>query len=102
MKKQLKAIFDSSTSSQSLEGIDIKSEPVLYTNKTKDNVLYKDNANQYPKDGHRSSKLPSGSGRSNRQKQNARQNYDKWGQKRNPLDKSDNVSHYAICQSTYH
>ena len=31
MKKQLKAIFDSSTSSQSSEGVDIKSKPVFYT-----------------------------------------------------------------------
>ena len=30
MKKQLKAIFDSSASSQSSEGIDIKSEPVFF------------------------------------------------------------------------
>ena len=43
MKKELKAIFDSSTSSQISEDIDIKSEPVFYTNKTCDSESYKDN-----------------------------------------------------------
>ena len=81
MKKQLKAIFDSSTSSQSSEGTDIKSEPVFYTNKTNDFESYWDNTNQYQKDSYRCSKLPSGRGCNNRQTQNAGENFDKWGQK---------------------
>ena len=38
MKKQLKVIFDSSNNSHSSEGINIKSEPILYTNKTNDSA----------------------------------------------------------------
>ena len=102
MKKELKAIFDSSTSSQTSEDIDIKSEPVFYINKTCDSESYKDNTNQYPKDGYRYGKFPSSRRWSNRQKQNARENYDQWGQKTNPLDKSGNISRCAICQSIYH
>ena len=29
-------------------------------------------------------------------------NFDKWGQKTNPLDKSENISRCAIYQSIYH
>ena len=72
MKKQSKAIFDSSTRSQSSEGIDIKSEPVFYTSKTNDSESHKNNTNQYPKDNYRYRKFPSSSGRNNRQKQDAR------------------------------
>ena len=68
MKKQLKAIFDSSTSSQSSEGVDIKSKPVFYTNKTNDGESYKGKTNQCSKDGYGYSKFPSGRGRNNRQK----------------------------------
>ena len=50
MKEKLKVIFESSTSSQSLEGIDTKSGPVLYTNKTNDSESYRNNAKHYPKD----------------------------------------------------
>ena len=66
MKKQLKVIIDSSNNSHSSEGINIKSEPALYTNKTNDSESYKDNANQCPKDGYRYSKFPSGRGHNNR------------------------------------
>ena len=31
-----------------------------------------------------------------------KKNFDKWGQKTNPLDKSENISRCAICQSIYH
>ena len=82
MKKQFKAIFDSSPSSQSSEGIDIKSEPVFYTNRTNDRESYKDNTNQYPKEGYRYRKFPSIRGRNNCQTQKARENYDQWGQKK--------------------
>ena len=30
------------------------------------------------------------------------QNFNKWGQKTNPLDKSGNISCCAMCQSIYH
>ena len=81
MKKQLKDIFDSFSNSQSSEGIDIKSELIFYTNKTNDSGSYKDKANKYLKDDYRYSKFPSVRGCNNRRKQNARENYDKWGQK---------------------
>ena len=68
MKKQLKAIFDSSTSFQGSEGMDIKPEPVFYTHRTNDNESYKDNKNQYPKDGCRYRKVPSIRGWNNHQK----------------------------------
>ena len=100
MKKQLKTIFDSSTSSQSSEGIHIRSEPAFYTNKTNYNKSYKDNTNQYPKGSYRYRKFPSSRGFC--QKQNARENYDQWGQKTNPLDKSGNILCCAICQLIYH
>ena len=98
MKKQLKAIFDSSTSSQSSGGIDIKSELVFYTSKTNDSESRKDNTNQYPKDSYRYRKFPSCRGRNNRQKQNARENYDQWGQRTNPLDKSGNILSCSILR----
>ena len=98
MKKQLKAIFDSSTSSQSSGGIDIKSELVFYTSKTNDSESHKDNTNQYPKDSYRYRKSPSCRGRNNRQKQNARENYDQWGQRTNPLDKSGNILSCSILR----
>ena len=98
MKKQLKAIFDSSTSSQSSGGIDIKSELVFYTSKTNDSESHKDNKNQYPKDSYRYRKFPSCRGRNNRQKQNARENYDQWGQRTNPLDKSGNILSCSILR----
>ena len=82
MKKWSKVIFDSSTSSQSSESIDIKSELVFYTNRTNDSESYKDKTNQYPKDGYRYRKFPSIRGCNNRQKQNIRENYDQWGQKK--------------------
>ena len=31
-----------------------------------------------------------------------KKNFDKWGQKTNPLDKSENISRCAIYQSIYH
>ena len=102
MKKQLKAIFESSTCSQSSEDIDIKSESVFYTNRTNDSESYKDNTNHYPKNGHKYRKFPSVGRCNNRQKQNSREDYDQWGQKTNPLDKSGNISCCAICQSIYH
>ena len=98
MKKQLKAIFDSSTSSQSSGGIDIKSELVFYTSKTNDSESHKDNTNQYLKDSYRYRKFPSCRGRNNRQKQNARENYDQWGQRTNPLDKSGNILSCSILR----
>ena len=75
MKKQLKGIFDSSTSSPSSEDIEIKSEPVFYTNRTNDSESYKDNTNQHSKDGYRYRKFPSIRGHNDHQKQNTRENY---------------------------
>ena len=72
-------IFESSTSSQSSEGIDIKSEPNFYTSKTNDSESYKHNTNQYPKDGYRYKKFTSRWGHNNHQKQNAREKYGQWG-----------------------
>ena len=102
MKKQLKAIYNNSTSSQSSEGMDIKSEPAFYTSKTNDSESHKDNTNQYPKDSYRYRKFPLSRGHNNCQKQNARENYDRWGQRTNALDKSGHTLCYAIFQSIYH
>ena len=102
MKKQLKGIFDSFTSSPSSEDIEIKSEPVFYTNRTNDSESYKDNTNQHPKDGYRNRKFPSIRGHNDHQKQNTRENYNQQGQKTNPLQKSGNISCCAICSSIYH
>ena len=75
-EKAVESIFDSSTSSQSSEGIDIKSKLVFYTSKTNNSGSYKDNTNHYPEDGYRYWKFTSSRGRNNRQKQNARENND--------------------------
>ena len=48
MKKQLKAIYDSSGSFTSTENFEVKSEPVFFVND-----LSSDHSNQYSKDGNR-------------------------------------------------
>ena len=97
--KAFMTIFESSTSSQSSEGIDIKSEPNFYTSKTNDSESYKHNTNQYPKDGYRYKKFTSRWGHNNHQKQNAREKYGQWGERgcTNPLDISGNNLCCAIC-----
>lgn len=49
MKKQLLAIYDSSTSTLTSETFDIKSEPVHYAQRPNGNS----SSNQYPNDGYR-------------------------------------------------
>ena len=57
MKRQLKAIVDSSTNSTISESIDVKSEPAFYLNKNTDGRYQnskdssRDGTSQYPKDG---------------------------------------------------
>ena len=59
MKRQLKAIFDSSTTSTDSERIDVKSEPIFYVNKGTDGRYQdskessRDGPSQYPRDGYR-------------------------------------------------
>ena len=104
MTKQLKAIYDSyGNSVNSNDNFDIKCEPVYYANKSLDY------SHQGLKDGYR------GNCGSNSRNKNSRfpnqfkqqsgansENYDKWGQKTNPLDKSRKVTCCLICKSIYH
>ena len=104
MTKQLKAIHDSSGNSvNSNDNFDNKCEPVYYANKSLDY------SHQAPKDGYRGSRGSNSRNRDSRflnqfKKQSCSnsENYDKWGQKTNPLDKSGNVTCCLICKSIYH
>ena len=103
MKKQLKAIYDSSANSSANELVDVKSEPVFYANRH-------EFVNETPKDSHnfinsRNSRIFSNTRNRNRyakQSNSTSENYDKFGQKTNPLDKSGRISRCVICKSIYH
>ena len=103
MTKQLKAIYDSSANSSANELVDIKREPVYYANKH-------EFVNEAPKDSlsfinSRSSRIFSNTRNRNRyakQSNSTSENYDKFGQKTNPLDKSGRISCCVICKSVYH
>ena len=103
MTKQLKAIYDSSANSSANELVDIKSEPVYYANKH-------EFVNETPKDSRnfinsRNSRIFSNTRNRNRyakQSNSTSENYDKFGQKTNPLDKSGRISRCVICKSIYH
>ena len=104
MTKQLKAIHDSSGNSvNSNDNFDNKCEPVYYADKSLDY------SHQAPKDGYRGSRGSNSRNRDSRfpnqfKKQSCSnsENYDKWGYKTNPLDKSGNVTCCLICKSIYH
>ena len=103
MTKQLKAIYDSSENSSDNELVDIKCEPVYYANKH-------EFVNETPKDSRnfinsRNSRIFSNTRNRNRyakQSNSTSENYDKFGQKRNSLDKSGRISRCVICKSIYH
>ena len=103
MTKQLKAIYDSSGNSvNSTDNFDIKCEPVYYVDKSLDY------SHQGPKDGcrgiHGSNSRNRNSHFPNQFKQQSgsnSENYDKWGQKTNPLDKSGKVACCFIFKSIY-
>ena len=103
MTKQLKAIYDSSTNSSANELVDIKREPVYYANNH-------EFVNETPKDSlsfinSRNSGIFSNTRNRNRyakQSNSTSENYDKFGQKTNPLDKSGRISCCVICKSVYH
>ena len=103
MTKQLKAIYDSSANSSANELVDIKSEPVYYANKH-------EFVNETPKDSlsfinSRNSRIFSNTRNRNRyakQSNSTSENYDKFGQKTNQLDKSGRISRCVICKSIYH
>ena len=101
--KQLTAIYDSSANSSANELVDIKSEPVYYANKH-------EFVNETPKDSRnfinsRNSRIFSNTRNRNRyakQSNSTSENYDKFGQKTNLLDKSGRISRCVICKSIYH
>ena len=103
MTKQLKATYDSSANSSTNELVDIKSEPVYYANKH-------EFVNETPKDSHNfsnnhNSHIFSNTSNRNRyakQSNSTSENYDKFGQKMNPLDKSGRISCCVICKSISH
>ena len=108
MKKQLKAIYDSSFDSTSTQTTGIEEE-VFYSksdgkndyNKKREfkqqnyRRYRKDNGNRYQKDSNRYQK--DGSNKSVKE-----DNVDRWGRKINPKSCSGNTSRCAICQSIYH
>ena len=103
MTKQLKAIYDSSANSSANELVDIKSEPVYYANKH-------EFVNETPKDSRnfinsRNSRIfinTRNRDRYAKQSNSTSENYDKFGQKTNQLDKSGRISRCVICKSIYH
>ena len=104
MTKQLKAIYGSSGNSvNSNDNFEIKCEPVCYANKLLDY------SHQGPKDGYRGNRGSSSCNRNShfpyqfkQQSGSNSENYDKWGQKTNPLDKPGKVTCCLICKSIYH
>ena len=103
MKKQLKAIYDSSANSSANELVDVKSEPMSYANRH-------EFVNETPKDSRNfinssNSRIFSNTRNRNRyakQSNSTSENYHKFGQKTNPLDKSGRISRCVICKSIYH
>ena len=100
----MKARYDSSgNSANSNDNFDIKCKPVYYANKSLDY------SNQGPKDGYRGNRGSNSHNRNSsfpsrfkQQSGSNSENYDKWGQKTNPLDKSRKVTCCLICKSIYH
>ena len=95
MKKQLKAIYDSSTNLASNDNI--KEEQIFLTKEKKCHV----GSERYLKD----SKYNRGRYQKERYKavtESSKESFDKWGRKTNPKDNFGNISCCAVCQSIYH
>ena len=102
-KKQLKAIYDSSANSFVNELVDVKSEPVYYANRHEFvNETPKDSCNLINSCNSRIFSNTRNRNRYAKQSNSTSENYDKFGQKTNPLDKSGRISHCVICKSIYH
>ena len=110
MTRQLKAIYDNSGNLAD-NALDIKSEPVYYAAKLQESTNQTGKSMYPQKDGYRNnSRNYSSRGKSSRPSSQYNksqyninsENYDKWGQKTNPVDKSGKVTCCLICKSIYH
>ena len=99
MKKQLKAIHDSSSVSTE-NSYEIKSEPIYVTDMKDEPVYYGNNSirgcfNNYKRSNSNSKQWKSNSPST----QQKRMNTDKFGRKTNPINSNGNITKCSICQS---